>query len=121
MLPPTSKDRFNVLDPDRPNANENRIAQSWQKAAQHQVPLDDYQDMLFEILKDIGCNPNDAPYVFTGVHENGRFESVGPKGPLLLSAFLDEPNCLATRGLPAAEKERLRYFAVHAPNAKTNE
>jgi hypothetical protein len=120
--------RIARLNPTQP-APEGVSAEVWTALAKLSSQpdfLDSYQRRLIATLKDIGCNADGAPYVITGIVNQGRFIEGLFKGgqpyiPVLAVAFLDEPNCAGARGLSEDHKARLRAIRDRPTRANTSQ
>jgi len=73
--------------------------------------LDQYENILANVLQAIGCDAQGAPYVARALVDTlGRFVSGSPHPGRVVATFLDETQCQGARGLSEDEKARLRQI-----------
>jgi uncharacterized protein YjbI with pentapeptide repeats len=75
-------------------------------------PPQDYEEILAEILRQIGCDASGAPYVIHGLTPTLRLRFKDHSQAARLAAtFLDVANCPGARGLSEQDKLDLRQLA----------
>jgi uncharacterized protein YjbI with pentapeptide repeats len=108
-------DRISVLDPDKPLADETKMAAVWTELARA-PPQGTPPEKLFE---EIGCAADGAPYVIRSllVSLRYRFGRDSPASAALAAVFLNEAKCAGAKGLSDEEKAKLREILDSAPSS----
>jgi uncharacterized protein YjbI with pentapeptide repeats len=105
-----------VLDPAKPLPNEEDMAALWKQLQNDTPSEDDYEAEGARQLQQIGCAPDDAPYVLTGlVRSLGQgFRLNSSHVSMLASEFL-KPDCRGALGLSDADRAKLEQLAARRP------
>jgi len=121
-------ERIEILDPKRLLEAEKRMTEDWVRLAQSPRPLAEYENDLVVQLRTIGCDPDGAPYVISGLLRftfpfegriGPRFSAGSQQAVALAAAFLDRVHCAGARGLSDEGKAYLRKIAGGPPPMKS--
>ena len=121
-------ERIEILDPKRLLEAEKRMTEDWVRLAQSPRPLAEYENDLVVQLRTIGCDPDGAPYVISGLLRftfpfegriGPRFSAGSQRAVALAAAFLDRVHCAGARGLSDEGKAYLRKIAGGPPPMKS--
>jgi len=105
--------RIATLDPKNLDEETDKaVSAAWAKLEKSSPSVDQYENILANVLQAIGCDAQGAPYVIRALLDRtfGRFVSGSPHSGRLAASFLDETQCQGARGLSEDEKAQLRQI-----------
>jgi uncharacterized protein YjbI with pentapeptide repeats len=108
-------DRILRLDPDKQVEESSSF---WSTLEKNRPRLDEYKENLVEILRTVGCDVREGPYVLRGLARGLRYRfGFGPDrntASELAAAFLDQTRCPGARGLSEEDTHMLRSIRERA-------